>query len=201
MNDEQIEEAIVRVDVYCSAVLSASRYEHSVRVAVMAQELCVQFGLPPRCGYLAGIAHDMCKSGKDRWLLALASRDDAPISRIENEKPSLLHGRAAAILLAGEYGVSDLSILEAVKNHTFGAPGMDALGKVVFVSDKVEPGRSGINPGFREKVFASDLDAMARLVIEDNIAYLKAKGKEVASMTLLTLETLKQGARCENHQA
>jgi len=201
MNDEQIEETIMRVDQYCAAVLSASRYEHSYRVAVMAQELCVAFGIKPRCGFLAGIAHDMCKSGKERWLLALASRDDAPISRIETEKPSLLHGRAAAILLSSEYGVSDVSILEAVKNHTFGAPGMDELCKVIFVSDKIEPGRVGIDPGFREKVLASDLDEMTRLVIEDNISYLKAKGKEVASITLLTLENLVQGVRHEIHPA
>lgn len=190
MNKFEFNDLTNRIDIYCESVLSRSRYEHSVRVAVMAQELCVQFGVDPYKGYVAGLAHDMCKSGKEQWLLALSVRDDAPVSQIEADKPSLLHGRAASILLAEDFGVSDFSILEAVKHHTFGFPNMDALSKVIFVSDKIEPGRTNVDPFFRERVLAEELDGMVRLVLLDNIAYLQSRQKEVASITLVTLASL-----------
>jgi putative HD superfamily hydrolase of NAD metabolism len=192
MNTEELKLVTEKVNLYALATLSTSRYEHSVRVAVLARDLCARFGLDPHAGYLAGIAHDICKSGNDRWLLSLAVRDDGPISRIEEKKPALLHGRAAAVLLADEYQVTDLAVLEAVKNHTFGAPGMDPLGQILFVADKIEPGRTGLDPEFRAEILRQDLDGMASLVLEDNIRYLAGRGKEVSPITQAMLDSLKR---------
>jgi len=178
--------------VYALGVLAPPRYAHSVRVAVLARDLCLRFGVDPCDGFLAGIAHDMCKSGKERWILSLVSQDGDPVVGIELEKPSLLHGRAAAVLLAGEFGIADRSILDAVKHHTFGAPAMDALGKILFVADKIEPGRTGLDPDYRKKILASDLEGMTRLVLEDNIQYLESRGKAVSPVTLRMLESLKK---------
>ncbi len=180
MNIDELKQITEKINLYALGVLTPPRYEHSVRVAVLARDLCLRFGIEPCDGYLAGIAHDMCKSGKERWLLSLVSQDGDPVIGIELDKPALLHGRAAAVLLAAEFGVTDRSILDAVRHHTFGAPDMDALGKIVFVADKIEPGRTGLDPGKRRKILDSDLDGMTRLVLQDNIQYLEARGKPVS---------------------
>ena len=190
MNIDELKLVTEKVKLYALGVLAPPRYEHSVRVAVMSRDLCSRFGLVPETGYFTGIAHDICKAGKEKWLLSLAVQDGIPISEIEARKPSLLHGRAAAVVLRTEFGITDPSILAAVRNHTFGAPDIDDLGKIVFVSDKIEPGRTGLNPEFREKVLASGLDDMTRLVLEDNIRYLKSKDKEVSLVTLEMLDSL-----------
>jgi len=192
MNIDELKQITEKINLYALGVLTPPRYEHSVRVAVLARDLCLRFGIEPCDGYLAGIAHDMCKSGKERWLLSLVSQDGDPVIGIELDKPALLHGRAAAVLLAAEFGVTDRSILDAVRHHTFGAPDMDALGKIVFVADKIEPGRTGLDPGKRRKILDSDLDGMTRLVLQDNIQYLEARGKPVSPVTLLMLESLKE---------
>ena len=132
MNPEELKSVTAKVNLYAIGSLSLARYEHSVRVAELSRELCGRFGLDPDVGYLAGLAHDICKSGKDSWLLELATKDGQPVSDIERRKPSLLHGHAAAVLLERMFGIVDRSILFAVRNHTFGAPDMDALGKIVF---------------------------------------------------------------------
>ncbi len=192
MNIDELKQITEKVNLYALGVLSPPRYEHSVRVAVLVRELCLRFGVEPCDGYLAGIAHDMCKSGKDRWLLSLASQDGEPVKAIELEKPALLHGRAAAVFLTNEFGIIDPSVLGAVKHHTFGSPDMDALGKILFVADKIEPGRTGLDSRYREKILASDLDGMTRLVLEDNIQYLETRGKSVSPVTLRMLESLKK---------
>jgi len=181
---------ISRIDSYASSVLAPLRYEHSLRVAEMSRDLCLRFGLPPESGFLAGLAHDMCKSGKEQWLLEIASSDNLPLSAIEADKPSLLHGRAAAVLLERDFGVADRSILEAVRHHTFGHPELDALGMIVFVADKIEPGRSGVSPDFRDIILRSDLLGMVRLVLEDNIRYLTLRGKNVSPTTLAMFANL-----------
>jgi len=191
MSPEEIKLVTAKVNLYAIGALSLARYEHSVRVAVLARELCERFALHPETGYLAGLAHDICKSGGEEWLLSLATRDGVPVSEIERKKPSLLHGHAAAVLLARDFGVVDRSILNAVRNHTFGAPGMDDLGKIVFVADKIEPGRTDVDEGFRLKILKSPLDGMTCLVVEDNIRYLESRGKEVSAITRLMLENLK----------
>lgn len=190
MNTEQFDEIIPKVDLYAKSVLSPSRYEHSLRVASLSRDLCERFGLDGRTGYLAGIAHDICKACKDRVLLLLVTKDGKPVTGIEAAKPSLLHGRAAAVLLKSDYGVHDESVLEAVRNHTFGSPTFDKLGMILFVADKIEPGRDDYDPASRQKILESDLDGMTRLVLEDNVRYLELKGKQVSAATLSMLEQL-----------
>lgn len=191
MTLQELEDATEKVNLYALGVLAPPRYEHSVRVAVLAREMCSRFGADPVAGYLAGIAHDMCKSAKERWLLSMALRDGQPIVDVEEKKPSLLHGRAAAVLLETDFGISDLSVLDAVRHHTFGAPAMDALGKIIFVADKVEPGRTGLDGEWLERLHASDLDGMTTMVLEHNISYLDSRGKSVSPVTREMLASLK----------
>lgn len=192
MNDDEIVKASEKVNRYILGTLTPPRYAHSIRVAVLARNLCTRFGFDPLTGYLAGIAHDMCKSAQDQTLLTLAGGDSLPISTIERDKPSLLHGRAAAVLLGTEYGVTDASILEAVRHHTFGKPNLDSLGKIVFVADKIEPGRTGVNSDLRKKILGSDLGEMTVLVLEKHISYLEERGKIVAESTYSMMENLKR---------
>ncbi len=199
MTVAKLEEVTERVNLYALGVLAPPRYEHSVRVAELARAMCVRFGADPVAGYLAGIAHDMCKSAKERWLLSMALRDGQPIVEVEEKKPSLLHGRAAAVLLESEFAIEDRSILDAVRHHTFGAPEMDSLGKIIFVADKVEPGRNGLDPAWLARLNESDLDGMTTMVLEHNIGYLDSRGKAVSPVTREMLASLK-GRQLSNTQ-
>lgn len=190
---EQQNETISRVNQYVTSVLPSMRYEHSLRVAELTRDLCRKFFLDAEAGYLAGIAHDMCKVAKDRLLLSLASRDGILNSSIEIQKPSLLHGRAAAVLLETEFGVTDSSVLNAVRYHTFGSPDLDDLGLILFVADKIEPGRSSISNEYREELMNLSIQDMTRVVLEDNMRYLHSKGKHVSQNTIALLKKLERG--------
>ena len=149
-----------------------SRYEHSVRVAEMCARMCRQYRLDSRKGYLAGIGHDMCKDFSDDELFELAERDGKEITDFERKKPSLLHGRAAAVMLRKKFKVLDPEILEAVANHTSGIIGMCDLTKCLFLADKIEPGRPQSTDEYRERLLAMSLDEMLYSVLEENYEYL-----------------------------
>ena len=93
-----------KVRRYVKKSVSEKRYSHSVRTAEMCRKLCALYGLDEKTGYFAGISHDMCKNFKPEQLLSLAKEDGADVSELERKKPSLLHGRAAAVLLKNDFG-------------------------------------------------------------------------------------------------
>ena len=179
-----------RVKNYAKAVLTKERYEHSVRVAETASRLCKKYGLDASRGYLAGIAHDMCKDMSDEKIAALAREDGKVITELEAQKPSLLHGRAAALMLRRDFGVTDKDILQAVAVHTFGEADMCSLSKVVYAADKIEPGRPQATKAYTDFLDRLSLDELVEKVLVDGIAYLKKKGYAVAPESEKLLRSL-----------
>ena len=171
------------IRAFTEAHVKAKRYQHSVRVAEMCARMCRQYGLDWRKGYLAGIGHDMCKDFTDQELLELAGRDGQPIIDFDRNKPALLHGRAAAVMLKEHFKVFDPEILEAVANHTSGIIGMCDLTKCLFLADKIEPGRPQSTEEYRARLLAMSLDDMLYSVLEENYEYLINHGIEISPGT------------------
>ncbi len=175
---------------YALASVSEERYKHSVRVAQTCAKLCANFGLSEQIGFFVGIAHDICKSMDEDSLLETAARDGEPIKKIEKSRPSLLHGRAAAVLLRENWGVEDKDVLEAVANHTFGKAGMSDLAKLLYVADKIEPGRENVTPEYTARLMAMTINQMTAAVVLESMEYLKKKGKKVAPETKAFYQSL-----------
>ena len=75
-NPEELSQVILKIEDYVKTVVSESRYEHSVRTARTAEKMCALYGLEPKIGYLAGIAHDMCKEFSTKNLFRCLNRTD-----------------------------------------------------------------------------------------------------------------------------
>lgn len=181
---------IERIDSHAKKVLSSKRYEHSVRVAETARYMCGLYGLDPEKGYVAGIAHDICKEIDDSLMISLAEKDGMEISDAEREKTSLLHGRAAAVFVQEEFSVSDEDIVESIANHTLGKENLCDLGKIVYCADKIEPGRPQSTDEYRKNLFSNSLNEMTAFVVRENMQYLEKKGKKIAPQSRLFLESL-----------
>ena len=177
-----------KIRQFTESSVKKSRYEHSVRVAQMCARICRYYGLDADKGYLAGIGHDMCKDFPEDKMVELASRDGYPVIEIEKEKPSLLHGRAAAVMMTENFLIDDEDILEAVANHTSGKRGMCGLTKALFIADKIEPGRPQATPKYIEDKFKLSLNGMLYSVLKENYNYLMKKGYEVFPGTEELLE-------------
>lgn len=192
--DEKIlEETISKMHKVVQKLVKPSRYEHSLSTAEMAEKMCFEYGENPRLGYLTGLVHDICKDFDHKKMLALAKQDGNPISDIEMDKKSLLHGRAAAVFLETEYGFTNKDLLEAVKNHTFGAPGMAALGKILYAADKIEPTRPHVTKDRIESLFEKKLDDFVLSVLEEALEYEHSMGHTLAPITEKFLLSLIKG--------
>lgn len=141
--------------------LPADTLAHVEQMIELIRRLAVANGVDPDRAELAALLHDVAQHYSDRELLAHAERFDIPISLTEARVPQLLHGAIGAEILRHEWGITDDEILDAVRDHVSGGPFMGALAKVLFVADKLEPGRDrhygGLEP-IRELALL-DLDA------------------------------------------
>jgi nicotinate-nucleotide adenylyltransferase len=198
---ELTNDLIVRIEHAVLEKLSAGRFLHSRNTGLLAFDLCCRFGLPCRAGYLAGIAHDFAKAFPEEELLVLARKDGETISELEQRRPGLLHGRAAAVLLREHFGIFDEAIIEAVAYHTEGCINMGPLAKAVYIADKTEVSREHVEPSLRDLVFASgktggnsldELDRIFTAVLEDSIAWLHRRGIDPAPVTVKLFEAVQK---------
>jgi len=196
-NKEYSKVIIQRVEAMARDTLNTDRFLHSRSTALLAADMCRRFGLNPSAGYLAGIAHDLAKQldGKQVLKIVKSDKDKHSISDLENEKPNLLHGKAAAVLLREHFSIHNKDILEAVAFHTMGSAYMGPLAKVVYIADKTENSRN-IDPVLRRMCSAAsneaDLDNILYAVLEKTIVKLKAKELDLSMDTLLLLEKIKE---------
>jgi nicotinate-nucleotide adenylyltransferase len=206
---------IVRVEEAARENLSLERFLHSRNAALLARDMCARLGrhlgrhlgplsatgkgsgkessLDPEAGYLAGIAHDLGKQLSTPELLWLAEMDGKKITRLEKEKPNLLHGRASAVLLKERFGVCDEAVLGAVALHTNGGENMCPLAKVVYIADKMEFSRENVDLESRRLVyFENNLDKIFFAALNWSIARIKSKKQELSEETVRLLAKMKK---------
>ena len=110
---------------------------------------------------LAAWGHDIARALSHQELPARAREFGLEVSPVEEEAPILLHGPVGAEILRREYGIDDPDVLAAARFHSTGRAGMSLLEKVIFVADKIEPGKVQAKPALaRVRELADrDLDA------------------------------------------
>jgi predicted HD superfamily hydrolase involved in NAD metabolism len=157
--------------------LSRSRFKHCLHVASTAREMAAQYGLDEEQAYLTGLLHDYGKGISGQDLIDLAEEFGMVLTPIDREVPDLLHGPVGAFLLAEELDIDDNELLHAVSTHTLGALDMNALDKIVYLADMVEPGRD--YPGMeRLRCLAMrNLDSGMLLGLETTIKYCIERGR------------------------
>jgi nicotinate-nucleotide adenylyltransferase len=165
---------------YVRSALSLGRFSHSRNTALHCADLACRFGLDEQAAYIAGITHDVCKDMETGEMAALTSRDSEQLSPAERASPALLHGRAGAVFLRETMGVKDEAVLEAVRLHTTGKDFCGPLAKILYICDKIEAGREGVDNELRRLAFGPSpscrLDELYSIVRDATRAYLSKKG-------------------------
>lgn len=111
------------------------RRAHGVRVGDLLATWAAELGLPKKERLrwrAAGVLHDALK--------------DAPLDELhgiagDGWPDPVVHAPACADRLAAE-GVTDESLLDAIRYHPVGHPDLDDLGEFLMLADYLEPGRS-----------------------------------------------------------
>jgi len=136
--------------------------EHVERVVAEADRLAAGLKeLDREQVELAAWGHDIARALSRRELLARARGFGLEVSPVEEEAPILLHGPVGAEILRQEHGIDDPEVLAAARFHSTGRAGMSLLEKVIFVADKIEPGKVRAKPALARvrELADQDLDA------------------------------------------
>lgn len=169
-----------------SLFLSQERLQHSLRTAQTAVFLARKFSAPVEKAWHAALLHDCARELREKDLRSLVGMDTPePDDKAWQEFPILLHGFAGAVMAKKLFHQEDEEILEAIRNHVTGTPGMGLLSQIVFLADFLEPGRTWLPAERREELLALSLIGMLKAVLESTFDYLQKEGKRIAKSSLL----------------
>ncbi|MEN8376395.1 MAG: HD domain-containing protein [Gemmatimonadota bacterium] len=164
------------------AEASEARIDHMRRVAILLDEWAEELRLDgaTRARWRAAAwLHDALREADPG---RLAAEVDPGLRGLP---PALLHGPAAASRLRAE-GVADQELLQAVAYHTIGVAGLAGTGRMLYVADFLDPGRT-FAPSWRAELRArmpADSAAVLPHVVGARIRYLIDAGSAVRGETL-----------------
>ena len=187
---ERDDDLLEAADACARARLSEERYAHTLRVADTAENLARLHGLGADRTRLAALLHDVTRELERQEFLRLAGAWSLPVGEPERESPKLLHGPVAAEFARRDLGVEDGEVLEAVRVHTVGAPGMGPLALAVYVADKIEPARDYPSVGRLRDLAAEDLFTAAAEALRRVMAHNEERGRPTHPASRETLRWL-----------
>ncbi len=171
---------------YLVSGLSSDRFAHCRSTAFFAARLCRRYGLDEERGYVAGLAHDIAREWEPSRIGDAARADlgpDGMLDPIEESRPVLAHGRAAAWFLREHFGVTDRELLDAIRDHTLGRPGMNATARVLYLADYLEPLREHVAERDRVFILSKDLDGALREAVHRELEHNRERGRPLAART------------------
>ena len=173
--------------------LSYKRFIHTLSVAGTASSLAMCYGADLEKAETAGLLHDCAKCMDVRKMQRVCEKAGLPVSSFEADSGSLLHSKAGSVLAAEKYGITDPDMINAIRYHTTGRPGMSLLEKIIFVADYIEPGRfTAKNLPLVRRLAFSDIDEALMKILYDTLVYLNSTGLVVDPMTQKTYDYYKQ---------
>ncbi len=150
--------------------LSKKRMDHVLRVTELTRRLAIRYGIDADRAVLAGLFHDAVKQWPQEKLL-LWMRIYRPELLFLPE--AIWHAFVAADVLKVRYHIRDQAVLQAIAHHVEGNSS-SLLAKILYVADKIEPGRNYDTSLLIQSAF-HDIHKTVRIVKAMQAQYL---GKE-----------------------
>ncbi len=180
-------EQIITFRKQLKSKLDPMRYEHSLSVSFTCTALAMRYGCDIAQAELAGILHDCAKRYTDNELIARCRKHGVELTESELAAPAVIHAKYGAWLAQHKYGIEDEEVLEAIRCHTTGKPGMGLLDKILYIADYIEPRRNKASnlPQIRALAFC-DIDRTMYEILKSTLDYLGKKGCPVDPATQQT---------------
>ena len=176
----------IEIQHYLSDKLSTKRLQHVLAVQEMAVDLACVHKADVWQASLAALLHDSAKWMNAQELYDAAHAYEIRLDPIEKVNPSLLHPLIGVKLAVEKFAVTELEVLEAIRNHTTGNPSMGVISQLLYVADFAEPTRTH-NAVCRVREFAyTDLGRAVHHVARAKIEHLLDKGVMIHPNTLHT---------------
>lgn len=184
-------ELIEKIETDLKEILSEKRYNHSISVMNMAEELARVYGVDVVDAKIAGLLHDNAKEMSEEEMLKYAEKNNIEVTEFEMLNAKILHGKIGADIARKKYGISE-QIAKAIEYHTTTNPEMDILAKIIYISDKIELTRKieAFDLDAERKLAKEDLDKTLLLIIDNTTKYLIDNNKMIAVESIETRNKL-----------
>ena len=176
----------VEIQQYLSDKLSAKRLQHVLAVQEMAVALAAAHKADVSQANLAALLHDSAKWMNAETLYSAVRSYDIRLDPIEEVNPSLLHALIGVKLAVETFAVTELEVLEAIRNHTTGNPSMGVISQILYVADFAEPTRTHNAVHLVRELAYTDLEPAVHHVARAKIEHLLHKGVMIHPNTLHT---------------
>jgi len=186
-------EALIRED------LKNGRWVHTLGVKETAVWLARIHRASEEKAAFAALLHDWAKHAPKEDFKRLVEQGLLPEGEEALGMPKLYHAYLAAYWIEHEFGVSDPEILEAVRYHSTGSPGLGLCGRILFVADYIEPGRELRKIERIRALAEKNLDGAVREVLRRKLLYLVENGRPVHPRTVAFWNELID--RCSGEEA
>ncbi|MCG9132405.1 bis(5'-nucleosyl)-tetraphosphatase (symmetrical) YqeK [Candidatus Poribacteria bacterium] len=183
----------IEIQLYLSDKLTEKRLQHVLSVQEMAIDLACVHEVDVWHANLAALLHDSAKWMDAQALYSAVRRYDIRLDPVEELNPSLLHPLIGVKLAIEKFAITQLEVLEAIRNHTTGSPSMGTLSQVLYVADFAEPTRTHEAVHVVRELAYTDLARAVHYVARAKIEHLLQKGVMIHPNTLHTYNsTLKR---------
>jgi predicted HD superfamily hydrolase involved in NAD metabolism len=163
--------------------LAPDLYLHCYGVAETAASLALTLGCDPEKARQAGWLHDSARDWPTQKLLVFARQNGIDMDAYTQRYPILLHASVSAAQ-ANTWGISDSDVLSAIRNHTLGYPGMSLFEQIIYVADKIEPGRDYPGVDDLRKAVQVDFSQGIILVTSQSIQYILSIKQPIHPLTV-----------------
>jgi predicted HD superfamily hydrolase involved in NAD metabolism len=163
--------------------MPGKRWEHTLGVIETSVRLAERYGADTGKADLAALLHDYCKYWPAEKLRAIVLERSMPSDLLEYDI-QLLHAPVAAQIVQEEFGIDDMEVLDAIRYHTSGRPGMTLLDKIVCLADYMEPNRDF--PGVDQIRLLAERSLEEALIagFDSTIQFLLTKRQKIYPMTV-----------------
>lgn len=176
----------IEIQQYLTDKLSAKRLQHVLSVQEMAVDLATVHQADVWQANLAALLHDSAKWMNAKELYNAARSYEIRLDPIEKVNPSLLHPLIGVKLAIDKFAVTELEVLEAIRNHTTGSPSMGIISQVLYVADFAEPTRTHKAVDIVRALAYTNLARAVHHVARAKIEHLLKKGVTIHPNTLHT---------------
>lgn len=179
------------IETYIEKNATEKRRVHTEGVRHTAIKLAEKYGAGDMVlrqkAEIAALFHDMYR-GVSGDILNYYVKHLGLDEKRYKDNANLAHGKIAAAVMEREYEITDEDLLNAVRFHTTGRPGMSLLEKIIYIADAIEPNRN--YPGVEElrKTAGRDLDLACLQSLSNTIEYVRGENKYLDEDTVLAKE-------------
>lgn len=176
---------------YVASRMTEKRMTHTLGVEKLAARLANIYGVDEETARRAALWHDVTKQESVENQLILV-RQYGIITDYDDENFfPLIHADTGAAVARWRFRESD-RVARAVALHTTGAPGMDLLEKILYISDVAEENRT--YPGAAELRLRTetDLDGSVAFALQFTVDSMAAKGRTCYHRTAEALRWIRK---------